>query len=243
MKLKKGSISIEAVISLSTLILFFSFLIQALLFYGFHDQTAQTIYDEIDSLSHYNYIYESVGIFNMADYPAFESEIPAEIKPLITKGIQAIDGQGKEVFLKSVLKKQLEKIVHSKVKDFKIIDFDLESDYLSVKVSYLQALPFGIEIPGYVQIDKQLWFLGSHPELINMKTLSSMLKENQEEQSNLYVYITKTGSKYHLEDCFYITRSTTDHKAVKKVILKDAEKNYGLTPCKRCILKGWSLWN
>ena len=242
MKSKRGSISIEAVIGLSTLVLFFSFLVQVLLLYGFHDQTSQKIYDEINRVSHYHYIYESIGPLEASDYAWIKSKMPGDIEILINESLDLLNDKTKAVFLREILSKKIEKIKHSKIKELGITDFSLEEHFLSVKVSFIQVLPLGFEVAGYVQVDKQLWFLGSHPEQVDLKTLSSILKENHDNQANTYVYMTKTGSKYHLEDCFYITRSTTDQKALKKITLDQAEKMYDLSPCSRCILKGWTLW-
>ena len=242
MKSKRGSISIEAVIGLSTLILFFSFLVQVLLLYGFHDQTTQKIYDEVNKLSHYHYIYESIGPLEASDYSWIESQIPGDIKILVDESLDLLKERTKTAFLREVLNKKIEKIRHPKIKELGITDFSLEGHFLSIKVSFIQVLPLGFEVAGNLQVDKQLWFLGSQPQLVELKTLSSMFKENHENQANSYVYMTKTGSKYHLGDCFYITRSTTDQKALKKVTLDQAEKMYNLSPCSRCILKGWTLW-
>ncbi len=51
--------------------------------------------------------------------------------------------------------------------------------------------------------------------------------QKQEKKKTVYVYITKTGKKYHKGDCRYLKKSKV------KITLEEACKR-GYTPCKVC---------
>jgi len=51
--------------------------------------------------------------------------------------------------------------------------------------------------------------------------------QGKQEKKDVYVYITKTGKKYHRGNCRYLKKSKI------KISLKDACKR-GLAPCKVC---------
>lgn len=50
--------------------------------------------------------------------------------------------------------------------------------------------------------------------------------DTQADPQEVYVYVTKTGSKYHREDCSYLSQSNI------KIALTDAKKKY--SPCSKC---------
>jgi len=51
--------------------------------------------------------------------------------------------------------------------------------------------------------------------------------QDQEKKKEVYVYVTKTGKKYHKENCRYLKKSKI------KITLKEACKR-GFAPCKVC---------
>ena len=119
-----------------------------------------------------------------------------------------------------------------------LLNFELNHDYVTLKFEYEHLLPLGQVFHNEVEIEHRLWLFGSEPERYNHTTLAELMNDTS---SSMSVYVTKTGTKYHLENCFYIVRSTTDQKSVQVMTLKEAEDK-GHTPCSRCILKRRSIW-
>ncbi len=61
------------------------------------------------------------------------------------------------------------------------------------------------------------------------ETTSEILNDDSDINNNLEVFITKTGKKYHRENCKYIKKKTN----VTKITIKDAQ-NLQYTPCSIC---------
>ncbi len=59
------------------------------------------------------------------------------------------------------------------------------------------------------------------------KTVVSTTSQDQEKKKKVYVYITKTGKKYHKGNCRYLKKSKI------KITLEEACKR-GYTPCRVC---------
>ncbi len=219
---KRGSLTVEAVISVSTLILVLSFLFQIIILPSNEDIFSQKVFDALNELDNYSYAYEKIGLIEITD----KLDIVKGYSKYINSIAEYGNGIAKKEYLKSVFKSSLNK-------EIKILEFDLDNDLIKGKISYNRNYIFSNK-DYIIEFEKKLFLFGDDKKLFPNKTLASALdKISDEDENNIIVYKTKTGSKYHKWGCFYLVRSTTDKKNITEQTLLEAQR-MGLMPCKRC---------
>ncbi len=219
---KRGSITVESVIVVSTFIVVLSFLFQLMLLPSKEDISSQQIFDSLNELDNYSYAYEKIGLMEIKDQLHIISPYKKYVDDIFKYG----NHLAKKEYLKLVFK-------HLLKENIEIVEFDLEEDIIKGRVSYNRRYIF--EERNYeIEFEKKLFLFGDNRTLFPNKTLASVMKDALEgEENSVLVYKTKTGSKYHKSGCFYLERLTTDKKNITAHTLLEAEK-MGLKPCKRC---------
>ena len=84
-----------------------------------------------------------------------------------------------------------------------------------------------------VTVAVSFYFIGSKTstwQTNNSNTVNTVAPaEDTSDTKSQYVYVTSSGKKYHIKDCYYIR----NNKTLQKIDLKTAEQNY--LPCSICI--------
>lgn len=230
--MKKGNVSVEALISVSVFMLFVLFLIQVLLGFASESIAAQNILDGLEDLENYNIVIESIGISNEMDsfFVDHLSEwVDEELYIYMTETLSKVIDYSRDDYLEILFKSMVE------TQNMVVNDFTIEDELVRVEVFFYKNYLFGLETKSTLTAEKKLFLYGDEPELYRKHTLVELVKETILSEEGKLVYKTKTGSKYHLKDCFYITRSTTDQSGIMKLSVYEAKYIYYLLPCKRCI--------
>lgn len=224
MKNKRGSITVEAVIVVSVMILVCASLFQLLTLFPEEDIKVQTVYDICNKLDTVYYIYHKVGIFDST----YESGYQA-LDDLIEQTRKFSDETTAEYILEETLSNLL---AHE---DMVLSSFELKDDRISGQIGYSRSIVFGYTWDMAIKFDKTMWLFGDNKSIYPNKSLADLLHTRDDHEKNLLVYQTKTGGKYHMAGCFYLRRSTTDKPNIKSMSLYEAKRIKHLTPCKRCI--------
>jgi hypothetical protein len=232
---RKGSLSIEALISCSVLLMLLVILVSLFSFLSVEDQMAQAVLDEAKSLEMDYYLIQKVGISDWSILQSIDQVLPEYVEEILG---QRFSSYSELVTVESFMYLRLKYLLEDRgiVTSITIEDFEVEEDVLSFEIAYKQVLPLGIAVKNSIKLVYKMWYFGNAPYLYHQTTLGELI----DEKADVFVYVTKTGSKYHTKDCFYIVRSSTDQKGVKKILLTEAKQGYA--PCKRCILKEVSGW-
>ena len=93
--------------------------------------------------------------------------------------------------------------------------------YQPVWTGWIPGLEAGITLKAV----ERGWLKG-HGALFAPRVSEKSIFEDEKEEETLYVYVTRTGIKYHREDCRYLRKSKIP------MALKEAKVNYGA--CKVC---------
>lgn len=212
--MRKGNTSIEALISVSVLILFFVILIQILLSFALDDLESQRLLDCLENINNYALAYDLIG---------YDESLLDDFEDLDLSILREVKDQSKEAFLESIFLS----IFHNG-------EIEIHGDWITgyVPVGHTFLLK---NTSSYIYFNKKMLTYGNDPNLFDYKSLVDLLEETKEDEKNVYVYKTKTGSKYHEKSCFYLKRSTTDHDAIERISIYEAKYIYFLTPCKKCM--------
>lgn len=237
--MKKGNVSVEALISVSVFLLFMFFLMQVILGFASESIVAQNVLDGLEDLENYNIAIETIGISNELDSLLsdnlsqwLDEEIYIYMTDLLSKGLD----NSRSDYLETLFKSMVE------TSDTVVQDFSVKEDLVTVEVIYEKNYLFGLETKSILTAEKKLFLYGDDSDLYKKHSLIELIKETVLSEEGKFVYKTKTGSKYHLRDCFYINRSTTDQTSIQKISIYEAKYIYYLLPCKRCIggqNEGW----
>lgn len=233
---KKGSLSVEALLSFSFLMMLLLTIISVFSFIAKEDQLSQVVFDEINTLSIDHYLMQKVGIENLDFLEDVDHLLPETLQEFLGNKLSSYTEMiAIETWMQLRLQYQLEE--KTEVDRVKVSSLSLKGDILEVEIDYTQRLAMGMMVDNSIKASTKMWYFGNDPGIFNQNSLSDLLEEDSEIS---YVYVTKLGSKYHTEDCFYIKRSTTDQSGVKKIPLELAKKTY--SPCRLCILKELIKW-
>ena len=82
LKNKRGSLSIEALISVSTFLVLIVFLISLITLISTEERLDQRSYDILKELEIYNYLYEKVGFDDIIDFSLYKDRIDAYVKEI-----------------------------------------------------------------------------------------------------------------------------------------------------------------
>lgn len=212
--MKNGNIAIESLIATTVFIIFLLILVQVLLGFAQEDIHSQEVLEALNSLNNYALAYDLIGN-DTSLLDAFDG--------LDLSFLKNINNLSRSIFLESIMKAKFQDLTIS------IVD-----DHIKGQVSFEQKFLVS-HVTSQVYFDKKLITYGNNPPAFNKKNISDLIKKTHEDQEMLYVYKTKTGSKYHLEGCFYLRRSTTKKDDIEKISLFVAKYRYFLTPCQRCM--------
>lgn len=212
---KKGSVTVEALVCFTTIILLLLVMFQLLVFHANEDLKTQKVYEALEHVELANYTYEKIGF--LESMPEIDHPLTEQVYEL-AKGMNHLN---KKSYLKLIFSEQL--------KGFRIDAFELEGDWISGQVSYEKRFILSKGHRFNVHFKKRLWLFGNDPSSYPNKTLGRYLNDDRV----TYVYVTKTGTKYHLPGCFYLNRSTTDQLNIQKLTKDEAVSRHYL-PCKRC---------
>lgn len=220
---KKGSITVEALISVSIMILVLTSLFQLLTLYPTEDIQVQKTYDALNQLDTAYYLYHKVGVFDF-DFKSGNDSLDQ----LISSTRDYLNQASVEKMLEGYLKHLLNDTA------IEVKNFALENDIITGEIVYESHISLGPSWLMTTSFEKRLWLFGNEKEIYPNTTLLDQVKDSQEKDKSLIVYVTKTGEKYHQEGCFYLIRSTTDKSQIKALTLYEAKKKH-LVPCKRCM--------
>ncbi len=224
MKSNKGSVSIEALIVVTTLILMMTFLFQMIVMFPKEDLRTQIVYDALNDLEHHHYIYNKVGFLEL-DFTVGHEDIDRILHLMQTDLSHLAESEYLSIVFKSKMLNQ----------DMVVDHFELVDDQVLGEVSYMRPFMFGIKRTFTIKFDKRMWLFGNEPSLYPNKTLAEVVGNQNNKEESITVYQTKTGGKYHLKGCFYLVRSTTDHPKIISMTLDKAKNILHLEPCLRCI--------
>jgi len=219
--MNKGSVSVEAAIVFPITILIMVICMQLLAFFPNEDLKVQQVNDALIRLDSLNYVYEKVGLltFDLPEGPYNE---------FITSSQNFVNENLESNILEAYLRYDLHK------NEILLDEFTMTEDTVSGCVSWKKNFVLGFEKESYVKFEHVLWLFGDDKSLYPNETLTNALLKNEADEKSIWVYKTKTGSKYHLKGCFYLVRSTTDKSKIVKVNLYDAKHMYMLKACDRC---------
>lgn len=241
----RGVISVEALIAVTVFIVLMSFLLSLTKLFYIEDVMSQTVLEEVGELEKYNYLYEKVGVFDTELLNHLEIPLEASRLEFLDQFMgENLNHLTKELFLKSIYKRQLETIEQqlSSISNVILKRFTFSENRLEAVINYNHNLPFNMMIAQTISIKKTFWLFGNDGKLYEHQTLADFVNQTDDTAGLTIVYTTKSGTKYHKKTCFYIIRSTTDHQAVRKINMKKALSEL-LKPCKRCILNEGGIWN
>lgn len=232
---KRGSITVEAMLVIGVLLLVFASIFQMFRFVQAEEIMAQEVYDGIEDVAIVNYLLHKIGPFDEAIFRQVAAYLPDEQQAWIAKvPIEKVADLGMTAVLQQTLILSLD--APANVSHIKGETFSLDGDILNLMLSYEINTLGGKKLKRHLRVKKRLWLFGNEPDQFQQTTLADFFQQ----EHDVVVYVTKSGTKYHLKNCFYIRRSTTDHKAVQGISLAEAMKHF--SPCKRCILKEVELW-
>lgn len=223
----RGSISVEALITVSVMILLMAFMIQFMFFIQEEDLRTQYVYDALEDLEVCNYLYEKIGVIKI---PIPDSPYTEYVSELVKSLEEYVDGFVLETVLEQLLLKH----------DMMLTSYTYQDGVISGVVTHEKDFYLGGTKSFSIGFEKRLWLFGNQSELYPNHTLADLLDKESEEEKSITVYKTKTGEKYHLEGCFYLIRSTTDHMNIEGMTLYNARHKEHLSPCKRCL--GEAKW-
>ncbi len=248
MKNSKGSLSVEALFSVSVFFLVILLLISIFSIFSTEEIMNQYTYDLIEEIEISNYMFEKIGFSDVEIYKekieSYLEDIPFDSEMFIEylDISKTLASKGKNIFLKSIFRNKLnDKLYDLKRINIKDYSFSLVGDNLYINYSYDINLPFSLSIEINHMINKSLWLFGDEAEIYPNTTLASVLNDENEKEKEIPVYKTKTGTKYHFANCFYLIKKGTDKSKIISMTLKLAKEKYKLTPCLRCI-KGIIRW-
>lgn len=221
----RGSISVEALIGVTVFVLLMVFLGQMLMVFSAEDIVSQKVFDGVYQLENHGYLYEKIGLLHQS--PRIKGFDNSKILDLLNSSMKAIDYKTKEAYLKFILSNSLDD-------NLSLSKFDLNQDRIMCQIVYEKQYLFGLKHEFIITVEKQLWLFGDDKSLYPHETLKDLLSRQYSKEKNTVVYHTKTGSKYHIEGCFYLRRSTTDKDKIKSISLYQAQYFYRFTPCKKC---------
>ncbi|MBN2796435.1 MAG: hypothetical protein JXR88_13570 [Clostridia bacterium] len=222
----KGVITIEGLIAFSAFLLVMVLIISMFHYYAYQDLVAQIAYDSVLTSEIVHFAYH---VISPEDWIKYESYIPEpllpQVAPIIEQVKTLVSDEGFEIYLENYLK------VKYKEHDIEIEPkVSLKDGYLELELDYDYSMPFNFNLEDQLFVHKALYLYG----VGGQKPSMALNKETK------YVYVTKSGSKYHEANCFYLTRSTTDKEEIRKITLEEAQKSY--SPCRRCMIKEVDLW-
>lgn len=223
----KGSISIEALITLTVMILLMAFMIQMMFLLPEEDLMTQYVYDALETLEISNYMYHKIGIL---DLPLPDSPYSDYLSGVMND----LDDYAASYALEEVLNQLLKK------HEMTLTTYAYKEGVVSGIVSYEKKFYLGGTRQFSIGFEKRLWLFGNEKNLYPNHTLADLLDKERDEEKNITVYKTQTGEKYHLEGCFYLIRSTTNHLSIESMTLYHARHKEHLSPCKRCL--GEAKW-
>lgn len=227
---KKGVITVEAILALGVLLSVILVLTSLFQYMAFQDQVSQIGHDTLKDIEIVNFAYH---VIEPSDWLPVEKVIPEKLNGFIEPYLQPIISFASEKVLTEAFESYFE-ISYTAYDIDTEVSVELNAHHIHVEINYDYVLPFLIDVKDCLVIDSQLYMYGVDGH--NPKTIDAFSGSDKQ-----YVYVTKSGHKYHTKDCFYINRSTTDHSKVRKISLKEAMKSY--QPCRRCILKEANPWN
>lgn len=174
---KEGSISVEALISVSIFLLLAGFLVGLIQFVGINDYVSQEVFNEVHKLELFNYAYEKIGVLEGADLIRVKKEWPSDLMYVLEADMYA-RGSEKEGVLRALFKQGLAGLEKNRqVTDVAIEAFGLEGEVLETKVTYDQDIALGFKVHQAIHVKAQLWYLGSEPWLIEDLSLADVLKK------------------------------------------------------------------
>lgn len=238
-----GSLSVEALISISVFLILIVFFINMITVVSLEDKIDQSTVDLISELEIYNYLYEKIGFDQILNIDGYKDRITDYIGNTREEWLEYLNfdklilDKGKESFLSTIAKEKIEDILEKNRKYSRLLnyDFSISDDIVTIKFSYSIVLIMDYKVRTTHFFEKKMWLFGDNSEIYPNDTLLSKLIKEDDELKNITVYKTKTGSKYHLEGCFYLRRSTTDKENIESLSMYKAKLIYQLEPCKRCI--------
>ncbi len=234
LKNKKGTVTVEATILITVILVIFTSFFQTISLYFKEDIISQKVFDSLYTLDNVSYFYEKVGISKEIENLSINEDLENIFKNQIDELKSVSVNSSKEIILREVFKNKLKNIDES----LKLIAFSLNDDIIYSDVYYKRKLIFN-ELDFHIKIQKKLFLFGDEKELFKNKTIIDIVKElakNQEENGydDKFVYMTKYGKVYHTnKNCFYLVKDGTIHEAITKKSLKEM-KEKGIRECKLC---------
>ena len=238
-----GSLSIEALISVSVFLILMVFFINMITIVSLEDKVDQSTVDLISEIEIYNYLYEKIGFNQVLNIGSYKDRILSYIGSENGAWLEYLDfdksilDKGKECFLSSVAENKIKVILKKNRRYSKLLsyDFSISGDIVTIDFSYNIILIMDYKVKTVHSFEKKMWLFGDNSEIYPNVTLLSSLAEEDEDLKNITVYKTKTGTKYHMKGCFYLNRSTTDKENIESLSMYKAKIIYKLQACKRCI--------
>lgn len=222
---RQGSVSIEAIIGVTLFIAIVLTFVFMLRFIALNERVNQAVHDSVMTYGQLSYVKSKIDFGELEILKQNERFIE------IAKALK-LDACLTNTIKELLIQGRLEAIIYSdsrfKTLVNKIKINVIESNngkFALVDLSYNIHFPFIIKKEITIQkcIKKRLWNGGNNPAY-----LRKLCKDDVHQ--SIY-YITHTGSKYHLQGCIYLEKSSVP------INLDEAlEKNY--TPCKICIING-----
>jgi len=232
---KRGSLTLESLVVLPVFIFFCLVLLSLMRGPGLEDYVHQEVLIQIKELELINLAYDKLDLDALEGLDHMLTTVPQAVRPYLQVGLDLGKGQAKAKILEGYLDKQLKDLTRlSGLESIEISHFDLGGSVLQVEVVYVQNLPLGLSRQRSLSMTKNLWSLGDEPDLLGQEPIQAPGEDQ-------VVYVTRTGQRYHLLDCFYINRQGTDQAGIRQLMMDMAE-DQGYGPCSSCILKEWSPW-
>jgi hypothetical protein len=211
----KGLTSVESLVGLSTFILVMIVMMRLILFIAEEDSMHHEVMYIANQMEVNQIVSSRIGSISSIDF------LPEDYKHLASKLEDVLEKMVETLSVESLI--SLIDINH--VHDIHLESYEINHEQLELIISYEHTFAFIFSRANVIELSYFPRMSGNDASLRELDSLTDYMDKT--------VYITRTGKKYHIKTCFYITRSTTDQSGVRKMKLKEVKFHY--EACKRCI--------